>query len=133
MRTEAMSAEHPSHVFRGVPAFFIDRCHEVKCRLTDLGYASAARGLVQTLEYLCPSDLDDEEWTRRIEDLADLVVERRDEAVLAWFVEHFPDCIALIPKRRRPSFLRGVYEVAEEEGIAPWRSLPQTPVCPLGR
>jgi len=41
-----------------------------------------------------------------------------DAAVVAWFERMLPRCMALVPKHRRNSFLKGVYSyVRDEENI----------------
>ena len=43
---------------------------------------------------------------------------RSGRAHLAWFDRELPRCMELIPRRRRASFLAGVYtEVEEDDGV----------------
>jgi hypothetical protein len=42
---------------------------------------------------------------------------RDDAAVLAWFEEHFPACLRLVPRQRRGRFLDGVGK-AVDDGVA---------------
>jgi hypothetical protein len=47
-----------------------------------------------------------------------------DEGVLAWFDRELPRCMALMPRRRRPQFLKGVYAMFEEVRV---KAGPRTP------
>jgi hypothetical protein len=50
--------------------------------------------------------------------LLDRALERRNEGgVLAWFDRHYPRCMALVPRRRRAQFARGIWAAHEQERI----------------
>jgi hypothetical protein len=115
---EAAMHPHPSpDAFEGVPSFFRACCLDVKCGRVPAGYEHPARELVRHLADLVPHQVDAEEWSPCLRRLALLVADRDDQGVLDWFLRHYPRCLALIPKRRRPNFLAGVYAAAEEFGI----------------
>lgn len=122
----------PTHLpgaFEGVPTFFRACCHDVKSRRVDAGYDHPGRELARHLETLFPYGLLPDEWAERLGRLALLARERDDEAVLSWFVEHYPRCMALVPRRRRKQFLAGVYEMLGRRSAFPEISGPCDP-CP---
>ena len=90
------------------------------------GYDEAGYHLVAAIGDLAPYDVEGENWDRQLQGLADLLlltdgggmtlVPPDDDAVLAWFVRWVPRCMALIPQRRRGTFLEGVYRYVLEEG-----------------
>lgn len=108
----------PPHVFSGVPSFFRACCRDVKNRTVPASYAHAARELIGNIGGLVPYGIEEGEWADRLERLADLIDRGSDDGVLEWLIEHFPNCLALVPKRRRGAFLQGVYEAAEEFGVS---------------
>lgn len=112
-----------------VPAFFRRHCED---RDTENGggYQMAGRELTRQLERFEPLALGRDNWHSELERLSDLalpgektcggwhriVVHRRDDAaVLAWFKNFFPACVALIPARSRAQFLAGVYQAFDDE------------------
>jgi hypothetical protein len=79
-----------------------------------------------TIGDLAPYDVEEEDWTRHLQELADLILSAAepgmppmppdDAAVLAWFGRWLPRCLSLIPPRRRQTFLQGVYKYLSVEG-----------------
>lgn len=65
---------------------------------------------------MSPYQVEEDEWAARVEELANLVTAEDDQAVLAWVEEWLPRCLALVPPRRRQTFLRGIYRYANEDG-----------------
>jgi hypothetical protein len=109
-----MQFPHPDHALPGIPGFFRACCRDVKLRRVHAGYDHPGHELARHLDELCPHGLDEDEWARRLGRLAALVWERNDAKVLGWFKEHFPRCLAEIPRRRQAQFLAGVYRAAED-------------------
>ena len=95
--------------FSGVPSFFRGCCEDAKCG-GNLGYDHAGRELSRNLDSLEPEDLEQANWEEEIERLRPLVEASDDQAILEWFIARYPKCMSLVPKRRRDSFIRGVYE-----------------------
>lgn len=58
-----------------------------------------------------------------LQELQSLLNQHDDEGVLAWFDRELPACMELVPRRRRPQFLLGVY--AFHEVVTSGRSRPQ--------
>jgi hypothetical protein len=114
---EDLAMRKTTHVFDGIPTFFRACCHDVARRNVSAGYDYPARELVRHLERLSPYSADDEAWASELGDLARLIDAQDDDAVLRWFLDHYPKCLALVPKRRRPAFLQGVYEAVEEFSV----------------
>jgi len=56
------------------------------------------------------------ELQKKFNELRGAIDRRDDTRVLSWFDRELPRCMALIPTRRRPTFLEGVYEAVEETG-----------------
>ena len=55
-----------------------------------------------------------------LEGLYELFEERpvvNDDSVLDWLSQALPRCMALVPQRRRDSFLEGFYQYDEDYGI----------------
>ena len=104
-------------VHGGVPTYFRANCFE-SSRGGDRGYDAAGWHLAIHLEQEMPHDADPEEWADEVEGLVKMLNAGNDAAALAWFDRHYPKCMALIPARRRPQFLKGVYAAHEQDRIA---------------
>jgi hypothetical protein len=96
------------------PTYFAASCWTARRGGTD-GYECAGRNLVGGLGSLAPYDVQDEDWAVKLDELQSLVVAGQDGDILAWFDEWLPRCMALVPARRRQSFLKGVYRYVIEE------------------
>ena len=99
--------------FGGVPSFFRACCWTARGG-GDVGYDHPGRELARHVESLDPYDATPDAWAAEIERLRVLVEQRDDRAVITWFVEHYPRCLSLVPKRRREAFLRGAYSMLAE-------------------
>ena len=95
------------------PTFFKALCLEAS-RGGDQGYDWTGRKLVRSAASLVVWDTPDE-LRAKFAELKRLIRGRDNEGVLGWFDRELPRCMALIPRRRRPSFLTGVYEEVEED------------------
>src|SRR5262245_24308263 len=83
------------------------------------GYEKAGYHLIMHIGSLAPYEIEEEDWDRHLQDLADLnlttsedgrmLVSPDDDAVVAWFDRRVPRCMALVPRRRRGALLSGVY------------------------
>jgi hypothetical protein len=95
------------------PAFFRTICHEAR-RGGYRGYAAAGYELTRHLPELVAGD-PPKEVRGKLAELAKLI--RRGDApeVLAWFQRELPRCMALIPKRRHGTFLKGVSRMVQED------------------
>jgi hypothetical protein len=132
-----MRVASPSFVFTGVPTFFRCCCLEAAQGGT-CGYQHPAYQLASHLSGLHPYGATCEEWQQELDRLSDLLMPvapensepawagravqvaylpRDADAVWAWFAEHYPKCMALIPARRRRQFLAGVYRCFEDYNI----------------
>src|SRR5205807_1715393 len=105
-----------SHTFRGIPGFFLACCHDVKRQNVSAGYDHPAYELMRHLSRLEPDAYEDDEWEEEIDNLFQLIAARHDTAILVWFEKFYPKCLALVPKRRRSSFLQGIYQGAQDFG-----------------
>jgi hypothetical protein len=65
---------------------------------------------------LMPDHLDADEWEASVSGLEAHVAAGDDEAILAFYDGMMPRCMALIPRDRRPAFLKGVYQYVEDNG-----------------
>jgi hypothetical protein len=81
------------------------------------GYATPGWHLAALVGTQRPADIDHEAWSRQVDALNALLANRDDEATWAWFQQHYPDCMALIPPRRREQFLYGVRRAYEQDLI----------------
>jgi len=133
-KVEAMPATKPRQ-FGGVPTYFRACCWEAS-QGGATGYKRPAYELARHLAHEQPYEMGDDEWSAELQELADLLMPeapdrpttpgglsmiayelRDDEAVWAWFEEHYPRCMKLIPRRRRKQFVEGVYECADNDDI----------------
>ena len=62
-----------------------------------------------------PSDLDDQEWCSELDVLLDLLKGGDDDRLWDWFQSHFPECMGLVPTRRRDQFIEGVREAYRDD------------------
>ncbi len=93
--------------FSGVPTFFRAQCSIAS---QGHGYDGAGRELSRHLERLVPYDVENDDWLYAIGKLERAVADSNDDEVVNWFLDYFPQCMALVPTRRRKTFLRGVYD-----------------------
>lgn len=79
-----------------------------------LSYQYAGEQLGSHLEGLVPSGMEEGEWLEAVEKLALTIRSKRYEEAIdwieAWLEARFPQCLALIPLRKRRVFAHGVYE-----------------------
>ena len=106
-----------SFVFDGVPSFFRGCCRDASLGGA-LSYYHAGHELQRHLESLDPYDANDEEWSAERQRLNELIVANDRAAVIDWFVRHFPRCMVFVPKRRRKTFLDGVFGMAAKCGVS---------------
>ncbi len=116
-KLERSGSRKPRECRGACPTFFRICCETASTGGTN-GYKWAAYQLTQGLRGLSPDELDANEWGERLEKLTNLLDDDEEDAVLVWFDDNLPRCMALVPRRRRSSFLEGVYEVVEENGTA---------------
>lgn len=102
-----------SFCFSGVPTFFRAGCQIARSGRFG-GFANPGRELTRHLWRLVPDGLTDQDWSNEIDHLIERCERSDDEAVLSWFSQRYPRCIALVPVRRRRTFLRGVNEMIAE-------------------
>jgi hypothetical protein len=95
------------------PAYFRAICWEAS-QGGDQGYMRAGRKLLRTAASEIAWESDDE-LTEKFNDLKRVLQRRNDDGVLAWFDREFPRCMALIPRRRRSTFLEGAYRQFKED------------------
>jgi hypothetical protein len=113
-------------VFDGVPTFFRASCWEAAPGGIE-GYHAAGWNLaIHVQDLLEPADdadrvaakLDElEELVRVADECAEANKVECDEDVIRWFGREFPQCMALVPQRRRRTFLKGVRAAAEEDRV----------------
>jgi hypothetical protein len=97
------------------PAFFKMTCAEAR-RGGGHGYDWAGRKLIGCAASLIAADTT-EELFEKFEELKGLIRDSNDDGVLDWFDRELPRCMELIPRRRRASFLAGVYTEVDEYGV----------------
>ena len=112
----------PQAVFGGVPSFFAACCWDAsRCGPQSLGvgYSHPAYELTRGLRRQVPYDCDYDEWPCIVDGLAETYMEScvehpgydadADARILDWYCQHFPKCMEMVPRRRRYTFLAGVY------------------------
>ena len=78
----------------------------------DVGFDHPGRELMRHVRTLVPDDVDDEDWSQVCDQL-DIALGNRDlRPALRWFLDYFPRCMALVPRRRRTRFLMGVLQMS---------------------
>ena len=105
-----------SEGFGGVPKYFEICCHEAS-RGGGLDYGHPAYHLSIHLETEVPWDSDSDAWSDEIRGLLELVGMDDDEGVWQWFIEHYPDCMELVPRRRWKQFVQGVRSAYEQRRL----------------
>lgn len=108
--------EHPPGTFTGCPTFI--RAH---CRTAShgggSGYSEAGFHLGYHVRDLEPSDLESAEWFDLVTaELFPLVRAEDDAGLIAWLVRRYPVVMALVPTRRRASFVAGFYRGVAKGG-----------------
>jgi hypothetical protein len=93
------------------PTFFRGCIAEAK--QPHVGYAHAGFHLALHARYLVQGEVDDQ----CLAVLDQAVADRDEDALLKWFLSTLPRCMALVPSRRRASFMRGVMQAVEEERL----------------
>ena len=99
-----------------VPADFRALCKEA-VKGTANGYATPGWHLAALVGAHRVVGMDDETWSRQVDALKALLANGDNEAAWAWFKQHFPHCMALVPGRRREQFLYGVRCAYEQDLI----------------
>lgn len=99
------------HVFTEVPPFFEHSCHAARL---GVGYLLAGYRLMALVHQLAPNGCDRGVWRAETSLLGRLVREADDTAIIQWFLDRYPSCMSLVPKRRLECFVRGVYQRAAE-------------------
>lgn len=105
--------------FRGVPNYFRYGCMEAS-RGGSMGYETPAWHLAIHVGGIfgeIPYDVEPEEWETEVDRLRDSLGDEDEEAVWEWFGEHYPKCMALVPKRRWRQFVKGVFMAFEEDRV----------------
>lgn len=101
--------------FNGIPSFFRCAC-QTAMQGGARGYGLASEALAQKVSRLIPYELDQQEWMVELGSLETRL--RDDQYVSAWLTDHFPRCVALVPRRRRNAFFKGfATRVSELWGI----------------
>ena len=119
-------------VFSGVPSFFRACCRDASYG-GSLGYEHAGHELCRHVSRLSPYHIEDCDWEIECDGLDQQIEAGDREGVLAWFVAHYPRCMALVPCRRRRSFIRGVFAMAEEYGVEPIAESEPEAACDCGQ
>jgi hypothetical protein len=115
-KASAAARPAPRKTSGALPTFFRAVCLEAS-RGGGLGYDWAGRKLLRAAAELIAWDTT-EELQHKYMELESLIWARDDGGVLGWFDRELPRCMGLIPRRRRASFLNGVYqEVEEDDGV----------------
>lgn len=108
-----MLVSEPVPGFRGVPSFFRYGCKDAATDHSS-GYFSPGYHLTLHVTRLVPDDFTLEQWLDGpCGDLEELLIQSDPDAVLSWFGRWYPQCLSLVPSRRRKTFLEGVYRAAE--------------------
>jgi hypothetical protein len=135
-KVEAMTTVQKPRGKGACPTYFVASCYEAQQGGTG-GWANAGFALAIHLASEKPYELEDEAWQQTLDQFAHLL-ERKfqamgaldmsyfrsstaldddDRHVLGWLQEYFPRCLALVPARRRRSFLAGFYQAYADDRV----------------
>lgn len=98
------------------PAFFRAACWEAS-QGGSRTYRNAGSSLAAHLASLEPWDDANVDWEAEIVRLDQLLAVGATPAIIGWFAQHLPRCLALVPPRRRHQFVQGLHDYLEEEGL----------------
>jgi hypothetical protein len=105
------------------PSYFCACCRDssrANVNGTRVGYDHPARELTGGLSdggcNLQPMEVDEEEWEQAIETLVAFLQRGQDDEAIKWLYRWLPRCMALVPRRRLKTFLKGVHEGAIKNG-----------------
>jgi hypothetical protein len=94
------------------PTFFLGAVYE--SQTSRAGYWGAGFTLARHVRDLIEGEVDDDVFDA-LEAILDLTDEdERDGALWGWLRQTLPRCMALVPTRRRTTFMRGVAEAIDE-------------------
>ena len=118
VKAERKRSRRPKRELRGAcPSFFRACCATAQAGGQN-SYRCAAYELTRALSELSPWELSAAEWTERLKELAEVLEsDSSDAGILRWFEENVPRCLALVPRRRRGSFVQGVQQYVEDHGV----------------
>jgi hypothetical protein len=123
----AVSNDRPRRTDSGpCPSYFRACCFEAShghAHGQRVGYDHPGYHLTLHLEGEQPWDVENEDWEKAVDELAvlvraavdefdDLVRAAAEEKIIDWFCNWLPRCMALVPRRRRKMFVKGVYRAA---------------------
>jgi hypothetical protein len=101
----------------GVPDLFRMLCAAAHSGGSGLGYSEAGGILFSHVRDMRPPSVPKKLWTPAVRRLRALVKSKDRGRILEWFEEYCPECIALVPIRRRPSFVDGVLSRSKWEKV----------------
>ena len=101
----------------GVPKHFALHCVEAR-RGGANGYATAAYHLAMHVYTEHRWDVAWGAWKQECARLNGLCRDQDDQGTWEWFRDHYPQCMTLVPERRKQQFLKGVYQAHEEGRIS---------------
>jgi len=113
MQIESTSRPAPAKSSGALPGFF--RAHVLQARASRTGYEEAGCHLAIHVRQILEGDVDDD-----VLDQLDAILANRTAAVgvmWEWFRATLPRCMALVPSRRKATFLRGVQSAIDEERV----------------
>lgn len=114
--------------YRGpCPSFFRACCYEAsraKASGVRVGYDHPGYHLALHVMGLQPNEVDRDDWMTAINALEEHLNGEDEPQIINWFCRWFPRCMALVPRRRYPIFLKGIYRGAIDAGFLNWDELP---------
>ncbi len=112
-----MTPPPKAKAFKGIPSFFRACCQEASFGGGN-SYRVPGWHLAIHISELESYEYDDEnEFQARIAALQSLLSAGNRRAVLEWLVDEYPRCLQLVPRRRRQTFLDGVFDAFGEGRI----------------
>ena len=113
------SSIKPWPVFTGCPNYFRAACFHAS-QGGSHAYRHAGFTLGAATEGEQPYEAENAEWDESLRVLIDRLTADDRAGVVAWYERTYPVCMALVPARRRASFVEGVFD-AFNDGRMPTR------------
>jgi len=101
----------PTH--GGIPTYFRALCYTAS-KGGEQGYNWVGFSFSQDTESEVPSDADSEQWREMLGQIQKYIEYRDEENIWLWYKKTYPKALALIPAKRRKSFVRGILKAYDE-------------------
>ena len=106
-KKQELDNKRPTH--HGVPRFFQGLCQ------------TASQGGAQSYKWVgytfggataneMPFDADSDQWENMLQEVQNYIESNNEEKIWLWYKQTYPEAMALIPAKRKESFVKGILE-----------------------